>query len=235
MAGRAGFPAAVLALLAMTPPVSSWAAPVRGPESRQDAREEGALREPAEAKPDAEMQPAPGEPTTLLDAWTRAWTPGKAHARLASRAGFWKLTTRTWGDPSEEPVVTETTAVREMVLGERVLREEVVGEVQGLEFQSLGYLGYDNVTRRWWNLWMDSLSTAPVFTTGTEDPEASVLELTGEYADPVTGATRPVRTVIRFVDYDTERFEWWETRDGEEVKTMDVLYQRQGPFVRPER
>lgn len=171
----------------------------------------------------------------LLDAWTRAWTPGKAHARLASRAGFWKLTTRTWGDPSEGPVVTETTAVREMVLGGRALQEEVVGEVQGLEFESVGYLGYDNVTRRWWSLWMDTLSTAPVFTTGGEDPEAKVLVLTGEYADPVTGETRPVRTVIRFVDYDTERFEWWETRDGEEVKTMDVLYQRQGPLEGPGR
>jgi hypothetical protein len=171
----------------------------------------------------------------VLDAWTRAWTPGEAHRRLASRAGFWKLTTRTWSDPSEEPVVTETTAVREMVLSGHCLQEKVLGEVQGLQFQSLGYLGYDNVTRRWWSLWMDTLSTAPVFTTGTDDPDATVLALTGEYADPLTGRSRPVRTVIRFVDYDTERFEWYEIRDGQEVKTMDILYQRQGPLVDTDR
>jgi len=207
-----GLPAAVLTLLVATPFVFPFTARAQEPEPQEEAA-----------------------PPTLLDTWTRAWTPGKAHARLASRAGFWRLTTRTWGDPSEEPVVTETMAVREMVLGGRALQEEVVGEVQGLEFQSVSYLGYDNVTRRWWSLWMDTLSTAPVFTTGGEDPEAKVLVLTGEYADPLTGGTRPVRTVIRFVDYDTERFEWWETRDGEEVKTMDVLYQRQGPLEGPGR
>lgn len=188
-----------------------------------------ARAQPPEPQEDAASRESPA----LLDVWTRAWTPGRAHSRLASRAGFWKLTTRTWGDLSEEPVVTETTAVREMVLGGRVLQEEVVGEVQGLELQSLGYLGYDNVTHRWWSLWMDTLSTAPVFTTGTEDPGATVLVLSGEYADPLSGRMRPVRTVVRFVDYDTERFEWWETRDGEEVKTMDILYQRQGPFQLP--
>ena len=181
----------------------------------------------------ATEETAAANPPAVLDAWTHAWTPGKAHTRLAARAGFWKLTTRTWGDPSEEPVVTETMAVRKSVLGGRALQEEVVGEVQGLDFQSLGYLGYDNVTRRWWSLWMDTLSTAPVFTAGTADPNATVVVLTGEYADPLTGKSRSVRTVIRFVDYDTERFEWWETRAGREVKTMDVLYQRQGPFQRP--
>lgn len=217
--GRAGPPATASTLLVailLACPFPSWAQPPEPPE-------------------EVGSEPARESPPAVLDAWTRAWTPGKAHTRLASRTGFWKLTTRTWGDPSEGPVVTETTAVRKTVLGGRVLQEEVVGEIQGLELQSLGYLGYDNVTRRWWSLWMDTLSTAPVFTAGTRDPEADVLVLTGEYADPLSGRTRPVRTVVRFVDYDTERFEWWETRDGQEVKTMDILYQRQGPLVSPER
>lgn len=243
---RAGLPALVPVLLVATLSVSPWTARALGPEPQQDCRIQDDSREsdegaPGREDPEAETaettppETAPAGPQSLLDAWTRARTPGRAHTRLASRAGFWKLTTRTWGDPSEEPVVTETMAVRKTVLGGRALQEEVLGEVQGLEFQSLGYLGYDNVTERWWSLWMDTLSTAPVFTTGTADPNAAVVVLTGEYADPLTGESRPVRTVIRFVDYDTERFEWWEIRDGREVKTMDVLYQRQGPLVDEER
>lgn len=178
---------------------------------------------------EAREPPAPAEPdrTEILDAWTRAWSPGEAHARLAARVGFWKLTTRTWGDPSAEPVVSETTAVREMILGGRCLQERVVGEVQGIPFESLGHLGYDNVTGRWWSTWMDTLSTAVVVTTGTRDPQARDIVLTGEYVDPLTGETHKVRTVYRWLNLDTERFEWWETRNGVEVKTMEILYQRQ--------
>lgn len=171
----------------------------------------------------------PGSGTkTLLEAWQEAWTPGEAHARLAQRTGVWKLTTRTWSDPSEEPVVTETTAIRSMILGGRCLEERVVGEIQGMPFESRGYLGYDNVTHRWWSTWMDTLSTAVVVTTGTSDPDAKEIVLAGEYSDPLTGQQRQVRTVVRFVDRDTEEFEWWERRGDREVKTMEILYQRQG-------
>lgn len=184
-------------------------------------------QEPPPASSVDSAEPEQADRDALLDAWTDAWTPGEAHARLAGRAGVWKLTTRTWGDPAEEPVVTETTAVREMILGGRVLQERVLGEVQGISFESLGQLGYDNVTGRWWSTWMDTFSTAVVVTTGTWDPRARELVLTGEYADPLTGTAREVRTVLRWIDSNTERFEWWETRDGEEVKTMEILYQRQ--------
>lgn len=184
-------------------------------------------QEPPRASSADSAEPRRADRTALLDAWSSAWTPGEAHARLAGRAGVWRLTTRTWGDPEQEPVVSETTAVREMILGGRVLQEQVLGEVQGFPFESLGQLGYDNVTGRWWSTWMDTLSTAVVVTTGTRDPRAGDLVLTGEYADLLTGTARQVRTVLRWIDADTERFEWWETREGEEVKTMEILYQRQ--------
>lgn len=191
----------------------------------------GLAQEPApEQVPEAEdSPPSAAQPSRneVLEAWTDAWTPGEAHARLAAREGVWKLTTRTWGDPSEEPVVTETTAVRQMILGGRCLQERVMGEVQGFPFESLGHLGYDNVTGRWWSTWMDTLSTAVVVTSGTRDPRSREIVLTGEYADPLTGKPRKVRSVHRWLNLDTERFEWWETRDGVEVKTMEILYQRQ--------
>lgn len=192
----------------------------QGPESRAETEQDGEAGAPAETLGSV-------HPDIVLDAWSRAWTPGEAHERLASRAGLWKLTTRTWADPSEEPVVTETTAVREMVLGGRYLQEHLVGEIQGIPFEARGYLGYDNVTGRWWSTWMDTLSTAVVLTTGTRDPQADEIVLTGEYADPLTGETRSVRTIHRFLDVDTEAFEWWEVRDGTHVKTMEILYQRQ--------
>jgi len=181
----------------------------------------------AQDPPPSPVEEPSRQRSDILEAWTRAWSPGEAHARLAARVGVWKLTTRTWGDPSEEPVVSETTAVREMVLGGRCLQERVVGEVQGIPFESLGHLGYDNVTGRWWSTWMDTLSTAVVVTTGTRDPRAREIVLTGEYVDPLSGETRQVRSVHRWLNLDTERFEWWETRDGIEVKTMEILYQRQ--------
>jgi len=227
---RLGHLAAGLVLLAASPLVSPAFAvgaqpdpssdASQGPESRAETEEDGGAGAPAETSESVHRD-------IVLDAWSRAWTPGTAHERLTDRTGLWKLTTRTWSDPSEEPVVTETTAVREMVLGGRYLQEHVVGEIQGIPFEARGYLGYDNVTGRWWSTWMDTLSTAVVLTTGTRDPGADEIVLTGEYADPLTGETRRVRTIHRFLDADTETFEWWEVRDGTQVKTMEILYQRQ--------
>jgi hypothetical protein len=40
------------------------------------------------------------------------------------------------------------------------------------------------------------------------------------------GAKIPVREVIRIVDKDNHVMEWYETRDGKEQKTMEIVYTR---------
>jgi hypothetical protein len=45
--------------------------------------------------------------------------------------------------------------------------------------------------------------------------------------DPLQpGQTIPVRQVDRWIDDDHYNFEWYETRDGKEAKTMEIRYSR---------
>lgn len=180
--------------------------------------------------PPPPAQPAPDDLTPeeerRMRAWQAGWTPGEAHAFLASRAGDWTLTTRTWPEPGVDPVITDSTATRRMILGGRVLEEVVTGEILGLGFEGRGFLGFDNVTGRWWNTWMDTMSTAPVTTVGRPDDLTGDLVLRGDYVDPSSGERRKVRTVYRFTTANSEVFQWWERRGPEEVLTMEIHYER---------
>lgn len=112
----------------------------------------------------------------VLEAWTSARTPGEAHDHLLRRVGEWDLTTRTWSEGSVEPQVSRATARRRMVLGGRYLEERVEAEVLDAPFQGFGVTGYDNVTRRWWSTWIDTMSTAPVHTVSRPTPAAEAGE-----------------------------------------------------------
>lgn len=188
---------------------------------------EHATGEPA-ASPASELSEPDLTPAEerMVRAWQAGWTPGEAHDFLASRAGEWSLVTRTWAQPGAEPMITESTATRRMILGGRVLEEVVTGEILGLGFEGRGFLGFDNLTGRWWSTWMDTMSTAPVTTVGSPDTLTGDLVLRGDYVDPLSGERRKVRTVLRFSTPDREVFQWWEQRGPKEVLTMEIRYER---------
>jgi hypothetical protein len=48
----------------------------------------------------------------------------------------------------------------------------------------------------------------------------------GSYSDPMTGARVPFRSVLKVVSPDEEVYTSWETRDGQEVKTMEIVSRR---------
>jgi hypothetical protein len=60
--------------------------------------------------------------------------------------------------------------------------------------------------------------------TGTRD-EQGICTFTRDYIDPQTGHTRTTRIVSERTR-DSEHHEFWETRDGKDVKTMELDYKR---------
>ena len=170
-----------------------------------------------------EMSP---EEAAATAAWEAAATPGPEHERLAGMAGEWALTVSMWMQPGAEPVVSQATASRRMILGGRYLEEEVTGEFMGTQFVGRGLSGYDNVTGRHWGTWVDSASTALMESNGTWDEATSSLVMEGSYSDPMTGARVPFRSVLKVVSPDEEVYTSWETRDGQEVKTMEIVSRR---------
>lgn len=99
------------------------------------------------------------EQQAMMQAWEDAATPGEAHAWLMEDAGTWDVTQTMWMEPGAEPLVVHGTAVREPILGGRVLRETVSSTFMGESFTGIAHTGYDNVTDTFWGTWMDNLGT----------------------------------------------------------------------------
>jgi hypothetical protein len=160
----------------------------------------------------------------MMEAMEKAATPGKQHQWLASLAGSWEFTARFYMDPGAPPSESKGTAERQVKLGGRVLAETVKGEFMGQAFEGFGLTGYDNVTGSYWGTWTDNMSTGLMLSKGTCDEQGSCA-YTGEMTDPMTGQTKTSRMVSKHTGA-SEHHEFWETRDGKEVKTMELEYKR---------
>lgn len=171
-------------------------------------------------------QPEGGEEmAAMMAAWQKAMTPGDQHANLAKATGSWEATIRTWMDPAAEPMVSKGTVERKMTLGGRILEEHLSSEMMGQPFTGVGRVGYDNVTGRHWSTWTDSMSTGIYLSYGSEDADGSI-SYAGEYQDPMSGGMIKSRAVVRWVDENTQLFEWHEDRGEGEIKTMEITYRR---------
>ena len=95
-----------------------------------------------------EMTP---EQKAEMEAYMKAGTPGAPHQMLASTAGTYDLKIKSWHEPGA-PAMEETgTATRKMMLGGRVLVEDVTSTMMGMPFTGHGMTGYDNVTGKYWS------------------------------------------------------------------------------------
>ena len=167
------------------------------------------------------------EQQAMMEAWTKAGTPGPEHKNLEAFVGNWKTKSSMWMDPAAPPETSEGTATYSTYFGGRYLREDYKGTYHGEPFEGLAHMGYDNVTKKYWVSWNDSMATALFVSTGDYDAAKKTYTMRGTMNDPTAnGAAVPIRTVTRFVDADRHVFEWYETRDGKEIKSMEIEYVR---------
>ena len=165
----------------------------------------------------------------MMAAWQKSMTPGEPHAALARAVGTWKMTIKSWMDPNGEPMVSEGTAERQLVLGGRVLEERSASTMMGMPFEGIGQSGYDNVTGKYWSTWIDNMSTGFYLQHGTRDADTDAVTYHGEFANPMTGAMTKVRSVMSWDGDDTQQFEWYEDHGSGELKTMVITYERAEP------
>lgn len=167
------------------------------------------------------------EQAAMMQAWTEAMTPGPEHERLAESVGEWKATVKWWMEPDAEPSVSESSVSRSMSLGGRVLVEEWQGDMMGQPFVGHGRTGYDNVTGKYWSTWTDNMSTGLMVFEGHYDADSGKYVYTGSYADPMTGQRIESRTVAHDEADGRQVMVMYETRNGQEVKTMEMTLERQ--------
>ena len=176
---------------------------------------------------DKKKAAAPLDEKAQMEAWQKAMTPGEGQKKLGPMVGTFETRVRTWMDPSKPPEDSTGTSVSAWVLGDRYVQTKYEGTFLGEAFNGIGFMGYDNVSRKYVSTWMDTAGTGMMWSTGTMDAAGKVLTMKGTVNDPSTGKASPADTKVTIADNDHHTMEMWgKAPDGKMQKIMEIEYVR---------
>ncbi len=177
------------------------------------------------AKKEMDMQ-------TIMEAYKKAGTPGEPHRLLAKLEGSWTTRSRGWLEPDKPPQESSGTCEQRMILDGHYLRQEYAGDMMGMPFTGISILGYNNHTKKYESIWIDSMSTAVYYFVGTASANGRTITQKCSYDDPVRGPS-VWRTVTRIKDDNVVEFEMYLTPKGKkEEKMMEMTMTRREAVVR---
>ncbi|MFL5243065.1 MAG: DUF1579 domain-containing protein [Gemmataceae bacterium] len=145
--------------------------------------------------------------------------PGPEFDHLKNLVGVWEASAKL-GDAE-----TKGTLTYKMELGGLWLVGNFEGEFAGQKFQGKSLDTYDMSKKKYTNIWIDSMSTAPMVTEGTYDKETKALTMTGE-APGSDGKPSKVKTVTTYKDKDhfvLVMFMGGKDGKGEEMMTISYM------------
>lgn len=162
----------------------------------------------------------------MIEVYRQLSIPGEPHRLLARMSGSWNIKSRCWMEPGKEPEETAGVSEQKMVLGGRFLQQDVTGEMAGSAWTGIGFTGYDNHTRKFVTVWMDTMGTGIYLFEGPVGADGKSFTQKSRYDDPVKGPME-WRAVTRAVDDNTLVFEMYGTvLGGKEEKMMEMTYTR---------
>jgi hypothetical protein len=175
-------------------------------------------------KPGAPGQmPTPEQVEAMQKAWEENMKVGEEHKKMAEMVGEW---TAVVEDYSAGPMQkSEGEAKFTMILDGRFLQQEFHGSMGTEKFDGVGITGYNNSTKQFEEIWMDSMGTAIYFAKGSR-VDASTTETKGKMTMPGMGEL-DTRSVAKHVDKDHMIFEMYGPgSDGKEALWIRISYTR---------
>lgn len=182
----------------------------------------------AKAAPDAAKagDAKPPSQDEMMAAMMKLAAPGPEHAALNPLVGSWKTMIKTWSAPSAEPVASEGTCDRNWVMGGRYLVGNFKGSFQGMPFEGMELLGYDNIKKQYVSSWIDNMGTGILSSQGgAMDPATHSFTLSGTFPDP-SGKEESIRQVTNIVDGNTYVQTMYANMGGQEAKMMEITFTR---------
>jgi hypothetical protein len=157
---------------------------------------------------------------------TAAGAPGPQHQMLANHAGSWKVEGKMWMTPDAEEAPMTATATTQSLLGGRYIVEDYQSDFMGAPFVGRLMRGYDNVSGKFWSVWVDYMSTGHYVAHGTETSPGHV-ELIGTAADILTPGGRQTRMTFTDTGDGSYTMKMFDTREGTgEFQVMELHYTR---------
>jgi hypothetical protein len=112
-----------------------------------------------------------------------------------------------------------------MIMGGRFLYQKVEGQCMGQPLEAIGVIGYDNTTSRYQAVSFSNTETSISRHVG-ERNDAGEIVLHSSYQDQATGATVNRRTVRTLLSQDEWLETAHETRNGTDLKVMEIRARR---------
>jgi hypothetical protein len=155
-------------------------------------------------------------------------TPGAQHKAMEPLVGSWDLSTKFWMDANSPMQESKGTATAKWILGGRYIQEDVTGDMGGMPFHGTGFTGYDLMKGEYISIWMDEMSTCPMWSTGQVDVAGKVFTFSGTYPDAMQNMKEVTyKTVVKVTMPDQHVMEMYMVGDdGKEFKNMEITYTR---------
>jgi hypothetical protein len=162
----------------------------------------------------------------VMEIYRKVGTPGAPHKLLARLEGSWITRTRGWMEPDKPPMESTGTCEQKLILDGHYLRQEYEGDMMGVPFSGINILGYNNHTKKYESVWIDSMSTAIFYFVGTASKDGRTITQECSYDDPVRGPS-VWRSVTKIKDDNTQEFEMFiKPKRGKEEKMMEMTVTR---------
>src|SRR5512133_2001226 len=102
----------------------------------------------------------------MMEVYKKLAVPGEPHKLLAGLEGTWTTRTKSWPEP-DKPVEMTGTCEQKLLLDGRFLQQTYTGAMMSDQFTGINIIGYDNHTKKFKSVWIDSMSTGISFFEGT--------------------------------------------------------------------
>ena len=152
--------------------------------------------------------------------------PGPEHKTMMKMVGKWNATGKMWMDTSAPPL--ESTGVTEYTttLDGRYFLGTYTGAWMGMPFEGRSVDGFDRYAQEYFSYWYDNMGTGMMAMRGTASADGKVITMTGTAFDPMEGAVGTFKSVTTWVDDNTMTFEMFSVKDGQDIKSMEMIYTR---------
>jgi hypothetical protein len=161
-----------------------------------------------------------------MKAWENYMKPGEVHKMLAKWDGKWKEDVSMWMQPGAAPTKSTSSCVNKMILGGRYQESRHSGTMMGMPFEGISTLGWDNAKKMLVSTWVDNMGTGIMYMEGAWDEATKSANLKGKATDPMTGKEMDIREVFTIVNDNTQKMEMYCTQNGQEMKTMEIVFTR---------
>jgi hypothetical protein len=145
--------------------------------------------------------------------------PGPEHEKLKDLVGEWDCTVKMG------PMEVKATATYTLDFGGFFLIENFEGDFGGMKFKGRGQIGYCPIRKKYFTLWIDSMSPTPLVMQGNFDKEGKTLTEEGEGPNQ-EGKMAKFKNVSTMPDKDTMNFTMYEMKDGKDTEMMSIVYKR---------